>query len=98
MISFAKEDYFRSKPWLRAAASIPCVQCGAEGTQAAHRNEGKGMGLKVDDCLVAALCPTCHTEIDQGGILTRAERRERLDKAILQTLVELCRQGKVKAV
>jgi ferredoxin len=56
------------------------------------------MALKVDDCLVAALCPTCHAEIDQGGILTRAERRERLDKAILKTLVELCRQGKVKAV
>jgi ferredoxin len=95
MISFAKQDYYRSKPWLRATASLPCVQCGAEGTQAAHRNEGKGMGMKVDDCLVAALCPTCHAEIDQGGVFTRAERREAMDKAILETLVQLARNGLV---
>ena len=97
MISFQKQDYFRSKPWLRAVASIPCVICGTEGTQAAHRNEGKGMGMKVDDCLTAALCPTCHSAIDQGGILDRAERRERLDRAILDTVVQLARQGKLVA-
>lgn len=97
MISFQKQDYFRSKLWLRAVASLPCVLCGTEGTQAAHRNEGKGMGMKVDDCLTAALCPTCHAEIDQGGVLARAERRERLDRAILDTVVQLARQGKLVA-
>jgi hypothetical protein len=95
MISFAKQDYFRSKAWLRAVASLPCVQCGQEGTQAAHRNQGKGMALKVDDSLTAALCPACHTEIDQGNVLTQAERRQRLDAAILKTLVQLTRAGLV---
>ena len=66
-------------------------------TQAAHRNEGKGMGMKVDDSLTAALCVHCHAEIDQGKNLSRDERREAMDKAILNTLVQLTRRGLVKA-
>jgi len=95
-MNYLKEETFRSKNWLRAVASLPCVECGAENVQAAHRNEGKGMGIKVDDCLTAALCVDHHREIDQGGVLTRAERRERLDAAILKTIVQLARKGLVK--
>lgn len=41
--------------------------CFREGrTQAAHRNQGKGMSIKTDDCFTAALCVECHAEIDQG--------------------------------
>jgi hypothetical protein len=90
-----KQDRYRSEKWLRAVASLSCVRCGTEGTQAAHRNEGKGMGLKTDDCLTAALCPPCHEEVDSRPGLTRAERREILDHAILYTLVQLARQGKL---
>lgn len=93
----AKEETFRSEAWLRAVRSIPCVFCGAP-VQAAHRNEGKGMGLKVDDCLAAALCPPEHAEIDQGKNMTRDERRARMDRAIVLTLRELVRRGLVRTV
>lgn len=92
-----KDESFRSEAWLRAVRSIPCVFCGAP-VQAAHRNEGKGMGLKADDCLTAALCPPEHAEIDQGKNMTRDERRARMDRAIVLTLRELVRRGLVEVV
>jgi len=85
---------FRSEAWLAAVRSIPCVFCGAP-VQAAHRNEGKGMGTKVDDCLTAALCPPHHAEIDQGRDMTRDERRAKMDRAIVLTLQALVRRGRV---
>ena len=85
---------YRSEKWLAAVRSLEyCVLCNAYGVQAAHRNENKGMSMKADDCLSAALCPSCHHEIDNGKELTREERRERMDKAILLTLAELARRG-----
>lgn len=94
-----KAERWESVPWRRAVASLPCVLCGKPGdTQAAHRNEGKGMGLKTDDSLTAALCTTCHTEIDQGPHLTREQRRERMDRAILLTVQALARAGRLRTV
>lgn len=93
-----KEETFRSDTWLRAVRSIPCVFCGAPQAQAAHRNEGKGMSQKTDDCLTAALCPPEHAEIDQGGNLTLEQRRARMDRAIVLTLRELVRRGRVRVV
>lgn len=87
-----KEDRFTSEAWRRAVASLPCVFCGAPA-QAAHRNEGKSMGMKTDDSLVAALCPTEHAEIDQGKTMTRDERRAKIDRAIVLTVRELARRG-----
>lgn len=96
-LSYPKNKPYRCEAWLRAVASLPCVQCGVEGrTQAAHRNQGKGMGIKTDDCLTAALCVPCHTEIDQGGDMKRDERRSVLDFAILMTLVALAKNGLVR--
>lgn len=95
---YPKQPTYRSQAWLKAVASLPCVLCWREGeTQSAHRNEGKGMGLKTPDCWTAALCVRCHYEIDQGRTLTRAERRERMDAAILLTLLMLTSEGKVRA-
>lgn len=90
----------RSRKWLAAVAQVEyCVLCGRWGTQVAHRNEGKGMGLKADDCATAALCMACHTGIDNGNTpLSRAERRQLLDRAIVLTLIELARRGLVEAV
>lgn len=92
---FLKQPPFRSERWLRAVATLDCVRCFKSGTQAAHRNEGKGMGQKTDDCLTAALCPECHAEIDSGQAMTRDERRQAMDRAILATLRELARRGLV---
>lgn len=87
---------YRSERWLSAVRSIEsCVLCGRYGTQAAHRNEGKGMGVKVSDCLCAALCHDCHHEIDNGRDLSRDERRALMDKAIVLTLEKLVLMAKV---
>jgi hypothetical protein len=86
----------RSKAWLDLVRAIPCcVLCGTFGTEAAHRNEGKGVGMKVDDCASASLCKCCHFEIDNGSELVKHERRARLDRAIVLTLIQLVRSGKV---
>ena len=87
---------FRSNKWLQAVREIDCcVLCGRYGVQAAHRNEGKGIGLKVDDSLTAALCPSCHERIDNGKDLSREERRSEMDRAIVLTLQKLTREGRV---
>ncbi|MCE0845939.1 hypothetical protein LVQ79_10325 [Buttiauxella sp. A2-C1_F] len=87
---------YRSKKWLAAVGSIEqCVLCGAWGTQVAHRNEGKGIGIKVDDCATAAICMCCHDSIDNGNKLTRDERRQLMNKAIVLTVIEIARRGLV---
>lgn len=87
---------FRSKKWLQAVREVDCcVLCGRYGVQAAHRNEGKGMGIKVDDCLTAALCEECHSRIDNGRDMTREERRSEMDKAIVLTIRKLANEGRL---
>jgi hypothetical protein len=73
------------------------VLCGAYGVQAAHRNFGKGMSQKTDDCLTAAICPACHHQIDNGKELSRDERRAMLDRAICETVAQLARMGLIDA-
>lgn len=98
-MNYLKQSMHRNQAWLRAVASIPCVQCGKEGqTQAAHRNLGKGMALKTDDCLTAALCIECHRIVDQGHEMTREMRREMIDEAIRRTWVQLAREGLIRVV
>ncbi|RON52907.1 hypothetical protein BK666_02075 [Pseudomonas frederiksbergensis] len=93
-----RQQPYRSRKWLAAVREISfCVLCGASGIQAAHRNVGKGMGQKTDDCLTAALCVECHTNIDNGKDMTRDERRALLDKAICETVQQLARMGLIEA-
>ena len=91
---FGKHNYIRSPRLLRLVASLPCQHCGKEGeTQAAHTNwgHGKGRGIKADDNMTAALCQSCHAEIDQGARLSKEERQRMWDKAHLQTMLLLHR-------
>lgn len=93
-MSNLRQKAYKSEKWKNAVRSLECcVICGKYGVQVAHRNQGKGMGLKADDCLTAALCPECHYEIDNGKKYTREERRELMDNAILKTITELVRCG-----
>lgn len=88
---------YRNEKLRRAVADLPCARCGREGaTQAAHRNEGKGMGLKTSDALIAALCVDCHREVDQGKNLERWERRELWDRAFIETMRQLIEAGKLR--
>ena len=93
-----RQQPYRSRKWLAAVHKIEsCVLCGAYGVQAAHRNQGKGMSQKTDDCLTAALCPSCHSALDNGREYSRDERRSILDGAILKTISELARRGLICA-
>ncbi len=51
--------------------------------------------MKVDDCACAALCVHCHYEIDNGNKLSRDERRQLMDRAIVLTLIQIARRGLV---
>lgn len=93
-IVIEKDQPFRSEAWLAAVRDIPCVFCGAKA-EPAHRNEDKGVGTKTDDCLTAALCRAHHVEIDQGKGFDREERRARLDSAIVLTVREMVRRGRL---
>lgn len=63
--------------------SIPGVCRGDVATVVpAHRNEGKGMGLKVADKLTVPACFHCHTEYDSGMLFTREEKRGFFDGAM----------------
>jgi hypothetical protein len=70
-------------------------------TQASHSNQledGKGMGIKADDCFTAAICMKCHAEIDQGKTYTKDVRKAVWDKAHKRTMAELFRRGKLKVL
>lgn len=83
MIAFPKTLAFRSEPYRRLVAALPCIHCGRPGpTQAAHPSTGRGGAMKTDDRLCFPLCaprlgdPGCHARFDQGALFTKAERRE----------------------
>jgi len=98
MIAIPKFSYFRSKAHLKNVASLPCQNCGMEGqTQAAHSNwaeHGKGRGIKASDIFTAALCQTCHAELDQGQHLSKEQRRQMWDEAYRKTKQRLKDEGK----
>ena len=91
---------FRSKELLKKVASLPCQHCGLEGsTQAAHANwvwSGKGMGIKAHDCFTAALCASCHRELDQGKDMPKFAREELWTNAWKKTILELWKRNLIK--
>lgn len=96
-LSIPKFNYLRSKAHLKNVANLSCQHCGLDGqTQAAHSNwsqHGKGKGIKASDEFTAALCFTCHAELDQGGRLSKEERQAMWDKAYEKTKAVLQHQG-----
>ena len=67
---------------------LSCQNCESTPTQAAHSNwhGGKGRSIKASDEYIAALCQTCHHDIDAGNKLTKAQRRELWERAHIRTL------------
>lgn len=73
----------RSEPYRRVVATLPCAICGVPGySQAAHANQGKGMGMKACDLTCFPACGPrpgeqgCHAALDQGALFMKAVRRE----------------------
>ena len=82
---------YRSKKLLESVREAPCMHCGAkDGTVvAAHSNQlrdGKGRGLKAHDYRIAAMCHTCHFQIDQGFMWNKEQKREIWDEAHRKTI------------
>ena len=78
-MQYLKHQYVRSQKLLKLVAGLACQNCGIDnGVQAAHSNwgGGKGKSIKADDNLIAALCQTCHYDIDQGSKWSKAERQQ----------------------
>lgn len=93
----SKRVYVRSAKILSMVRDLPCQHCGREGTTvAAHCNwrGGKGMGIKADDNLIAALCHRCHHEIDAGRVLSKSERVSRWLAAHQKTIIAVVRSGR----
>jgi len=87
---YPKTKYLRDKKRLEACRALPCQHCGAEdGTVvAAHSNEGvhgKGRGIKASDEFVAALCFTCHANLDQGR-MSKYEKSQMWQNAHIKTI------------
>ena len=80
--SFPKSQPVRSTAYRRIVASLPCVICGIAGqSQAAHGSGAgtavcKGMGLKSCDLTCFAACVTCHHQLDQHALFTKAVRHQ----------------------
>ncbi len=82
------------KRWQAAVHSLECcVLCKRYGVQWSHRDEDKGMGIKTDPWMTAALCPDCHYEAGMGKHLTKEERRAMMDRAIVRTHAMLIERG-----
>ena len=96
MTSYFKTPLFRSERFRRLVTTLPCQQCGIEGTQAAHRNEGKSMALKTSDALCVSLCVTCHAYLDQGKDMDKTERRAFWDDAYIKQMQTMIEKGMLK--
>ena len=96
MTAYPKRAYIRSKKLLRLVASLDCQLCGSPHfVQAAHSNwgSGKGRGIKADDNMVAALCMSCHYDIDQGAKWSKKERQQAWWTAHRKTVEALVEAG-----
>lgn len=81
---------YRNKKLLETVRESPCQLCGArDGTVvAAHSNQlrdGKGRSIKAHDYRIAALCYTCHADIDQGK-MSREDKQDLWEMAHRKTV------------
>jgi hypothetical protein len=95
---YQKEKMYRNPNLLKAVRYFPCQHCGVDnGTiVAAHSNQlrdGKGRSLKAHDFRIAALCYTCHAELDQGSRMSKEERVNMWEAAHRSTIVLLFQKG-----
>lgn len=82
-VAVPKAKPWRSEEYRRLVAALPCAHCGIEGfSQAAHSDEGKGMGIKSSDLTCYPACGPrhayrgCHWNIGTSGRYSKDERRK----------------------
>jgi hypothetical protein len=94
---------YRNKDLLEIVRQSPCQACGrVDGTVvAAHSNQlrdGKGRGLKAHDYRIAAMCFSCHSNLDQGNTMSKEERVEMWDEAHRKTIGWLFENDRLKVI
>ena len=82
---------YRNKKLLEVVREAPCQTCGAQdGTVvAAHSNQlrdGKGRSIKAHDYRIAALCYSCHAQLDQGSKMSKEDRVDIWEMAHRKTI------------
>jgi hypothetical protein len=82
-MNYLKVKTPRAPAYLRFVAQHDCFACGVSGySQAAHPNQGRGLGQKSSDLDAFPLCCArpghqgCHILFDQLIDITLGERRE----------------------
>ena len=98
LIANLKRKMYRNEKLIKAARLLPCQHCGvSDGTVvAAHSNQlrdGKGRGLKAHDYRIASLFFRCHSDLDQGSKMDKAQRIEMFETAHRKTLGLFFEQG-----
>ena len=96
---------YRNRRLLDAISNAPkCFFCDTpnDGTVVAcHSNsgsDGKGMGMKASDAAIAGGCFKCHTALDSGKDMLRAQKREAWLQAHVKTMRWLFESGVVEVV
>jgi hypothetical protein len=94
---------YRNKTLLEIVRESPCQLCGAQdGTVvAAHSNQqrdGKGTAIKAHDYRIAALCYSCHMELDQGSKMSKEDRQDLWEMAHRKTIGWLFESGRLKVI
>ena len=95
---------FRSRALLDLAYELPCTgritsDCGNSMSEPAHANEaawGKGKSLKAHDFAFAAMCRSCHAELDQGSTMSRESRQFIWLRGHVETMRLLWERGLVR--
>lgn len=95
---------YRNRALLNLAHSMTrCPGCGhsyMDGLEPAHSNSqrhGKGTGHKAADHFHAALCHTCHTELDNGQE-SREVNEAKWQRAFEMTLTAYWENGWLKVI
>lgn len=81
-----KEELFRSEPYRRAVAALPCINCHIEGYSQAAHPPPTAKGRKECDRLIFPLCctrpgaggelvPGCHADFDQYRLVPASDVR-----------------------
>lgn len=107
-LAHEKDNPVRSPAYLARVRKLPkCARCGREdrGNDAAHRNRGKGLGMKAGDNYSMPLCRDdlsgsgeergCHWLFDNYKLGTPDEQDEMCKPWVLSTYDTLKRQGQV---
>lgn len=71
-----KERALQHRGYMGEVKQLPCKHCGKPGPcDFAHRDQGKGKGIKTDCREGMPLCRECHDLLGSSGKIPREERR-----------------------